>query len=68
MFVKRKEFLYLDLDSDLSKKMFYLLQWKPFRNDKNAFYLILKAFFVLKILKFLSRLFGHEEKTAWFDR
>ena len=26
---------------------------------KNAFYFILKAFFVLKIFKVLSRLFGH---------
>ena len=35
---------------------------------KNAFYLILKASFVLKILEFLSWLFGHVEKTAWFER
>ena len=44
--------------------MFYLLHWKPF---KNAFYFILKAFFVLKIFKILSR-FGHAEKMAWFER
>ena len=25
------------------KKLFYLLQSKPFKNDENAFYLILKA-------------------------
>ena len=31
---------------------------------KNAFYFILKALFVLKIFKFLSRLFGHVVKTA----
>ena len=31
---------------------------------KNTFYLILKALFVLKIFNFLSRLFGHIEKTA----
>ena len=29
---------------------------------KNAFYYTLKALFVLKIFKFLSRLFGHVEK------
>ena len=29
---------------------------------KNTFYFILKALFVLKIFKFLSRLFGHVEK------
>ena len=31
---------------------------------KNAFYFILKALFVLNILKFLSELFGHLEETA----
>ena len=29
---------------------------------KNAFYFILKAFFALKIFKFLSQLFGHVRK------
>ena len=31
---------------------------------KNDFYFILKALFVLKISKFLSRLFGHVGKMA----
>ena len=35
---------------------------------KNAFYFILKAYFVLKIVKFLSWRFNHVEKTAWLDR
>ena len=35
---------------------------------KNVFYLFLKAVSVLKILKVLSWLFGHEEKTAWLER
>ena len=35
---------------------------------KNAFYFILKAVFVLKIIKFLSSLFGHIEKTAWLEK
>ena len=35
---------------------------------KNAFYLILKAFFLHKVLKFLSLLFGHIEKTTWLER
>ena len=35
---------------------------------KNASHFILKAVFVLKIFKFLSRLFGHEGKTAWSER
>ena len=34
---------------------------------KNVFF-ILKALFVLKIFKFLSRLFGHVGKTAWLER
>ena len=36
----------------------------PLKMMKSAFYLILKAVFVLKIFKFLSRLFGHVRKTA----
>ena len=40
----------------------------PSKMMKNAFYFILKAFFVLKIFKFLSWLFGHVEKTAWLER
>ena len=34
---------------------------------KNAFYFILKALFVLKIFKFLSRPFGHVGKAAWLE-
>ena len=47
-----------------SKKMFKLLQWKPFKVLKNAFYFILKALFVLQIFVFLSWLFNQVEKTA----
>ena len=35
---------------------------------KNAFYLILKALFILNIFKFLSWLFAYVEKTAWLER
>ena len=28
-----------------SKKLFYLLQWKPFKNDENCFIFRLKSFF-----------------------
>ena len=35
---------------------------------KNVFYLILKAFPVLKMFNFLSWLFGHAEKTAWLEK
>ena len=48
-----------------SKKIcFICLIESPLKMMKNAFYFILKALFVLKIFKFLSRLFGHVEKTA----
>ena len=36
----------------------------PLKMMENAFYFILKALFVLKIFKFLSRLFGLVGKTA----
>ena len=58
----------LKWDSHLPKKMFYLFQWKPFKNDqKMFFYFILKALLVVKIFKFLSWLSGHAEKTAWLE-
>ena len=51
-----------------SKKMFDMLHESPSKMIKNAFYLILKAFFVLKIFKCLSWLFGPAEKTAKLER
>ena len=60
--------LFLNSDSHLPKKIYYLLDWKRFEMINNAFYFILKALFVLKILKLLSRLFGHIRKTAWLER
>ena len=53
----------LKLNSHLPKKsLLYLLQWKPFKNYGIFFYFVLKALFVLKVLKFLSWLFGQVEK------
>ena len=37
-------------------------------NLDNVFYFILKAFFDLRIFKFLSRLFGHVKKTDLLER
>ena len=37
---------------------------KALKNDENAFYLILKPFFILKLFKFLSWHFGNVEETA----
>ena len=39
------------------------LNESPLKMMKNAFYFILETFFVLKIFKFLSRLFGQVGKT-----
>ena len=48
-----------------SKKICVIcLTESPLKMMKNTFYFILKALFVLKIFKFLSRLFGHVGKTA----
>ena len=46
---------------------FCVTEW-PLKIIKNAFYFILKALFVLKISKFLSWIFGHIEKMAWWAR
>ena len=51
--------------SHLPKKIcFICFNDSPSKVMKNAFYFILKALFVLKIFKFLSRLFGLVEKTT----
>ena len=44
--------------SPSKKNLFYLLRWKPFKNDEKG----LKTHFVLKIFQFLSWLFCHVEK------
>ena len=59
-----EENLRLKLDSDLPKKsLCYLLDWKPYKMIRNAFYFNLKALLALKTFMFLSRLFGHLGKT-----
>ena len=50
------------------KNLSLLLNWKPFKNDEKSFLFHLKSFFVLKISKFLQRLFGHVRITAWLER
>ena len=59
----------LRTDSHLSKKKedFICLNESPLKAMKNAFYFIIKSLFVLKIFKFLSRLFGHVEEKAWLE-
>ena len=48
-----------------NKNCIICLTESPLKLMKNAFYFIFKVFsFVLKISKYLKRLFGHVEKTA----
>ena len=58
--------LILTLKSDfyLPKKKSYLFDSKPFKNDENVFYFVLKASFVLKIYKFLLRHFHHTREKS----
>ena len=54
--------------SPSKKKCFICFSGSTSKMMKNAFYFLLKAFFVLKIFKFLSWISGHLEKTAWLER
>ena len=58
----------LKSDSHLPKNLRYLLYLKHLKNDKKCSLFIVKAIFVLKICKFLSRLFGHVEKMVSLER
>ena len=58
----------LKSDSHLPKKLLYLLQWKPFKNDEKCFLFHVKVPFVPEIFEFLSWLFGHLEKPTWLER
>ena len=40
----------------------------PLKMMKNAFYFVLKALFVLKVFKFMSRRFVHVGKTTLLER
>ena len=59
---------HLQTDPHLPKNIFIWLNDNPSKMMKNAFYFILKARFVLKIIKCLSWIFGNAEKTAWLER
>ena len=54
----------LKLNSHLTNLFFICFNDSLSKEMKNASYFILKSLFVLKIFKFLSRLFGHVEKAA----
>ena len=53
------------LTPTFQKSWIYLLKWKPFKNDEKCFMFCLKAFFILKISKFLSWNFWSSRKTVW---
>ena len=48
--------------SPSKKVVFTFFNESSLKNDTNAFYLMLEVLFVLEIFRFLSRLFGYEEK------
>ena len=56
-----REFLFKFKDT-LSSLRQFLATESPLKMTKNAFHFTLQALFVLKIFKFLSRLFDHVEK------
>ena len=60
---------HLKSESHLPQNLFYLYQWKPFKNDKKLFWFHLKSSFVLKIFSYLFALiFWSYGKKAWLTR
>ena len=65
--IKKTKYLCFIANTDNVKVAFsglrqFFATESPLKMIKNAFYFLLKALFVRKIVKFLSRLFGHLEK------
>ena len=56
----------MSIKGTLSGLKQFLAAENPLKMMKNTFYFMSKALFVLKIFKFLSRLFGHAAK--WLDK
>ena len=55
----------LKVGSWTSKKIcFVCFNESPLKTMKNAFHLVIRALYILKIFKFLSWLIGHAEKRA----
>ena len=57
-----QKFLFASFKGVLSGLRQFLTTESPLKMMKNAFYFTSEALFVLKIFKFLSRLFGHVSK------
>ena len=62
------EFMFIKVGLSPSKKCVICLIESPLKMMKNAFYFVLKALSIIKIFKFLSRVFAHVGKTAWLER
>ena len=60
--------LILKLKGELSGLRQFSATVSPLKMMKNAFYFTLKAFFVFKILQFLSWRFLSCRKTAWLEK
>ena len=57
----------LKADSHLPKNWFVSFNKRPLKMMKKTFYFIFKAFFVLKILNFLSWFFDYVVKATWLE-
>ena len=62
-FSRKKNIIKVGL-SPFKKVFFYLLQWKPFKNNEKGFLFYLKSSFRPQDIKFLSWHFGHVEEEA----
>ena len=56
------------MNSYQAKNIFICFNDSSSKMMKNGFYFILKALFILKILKILSWLFVYVENTGWLER
>ena len=55
-------------DSRLPKKLCYLLDWKPFKNDEKCFLFHLKSSCSQDIKVFSMTFFSHVGKRAWLEK
>ena len=57
----------LESDSHIPKKRFYLLQWKPFKNDEKFLFYFKSSFPSQDIYTFVLTFWSYK-KTAWLER
>ena len=58
----------LKSDSHLAKKLCYLLDWKPFKNDEKCFLFHLESSFCSQDIYVFVTTFGLLGKMAWLER